>query len=135
MNPSHTSGVSRRNQWFAGAIAAVLVLAAVLEIGRIAIDAPWRNFPPVVSHVVGGVLAGLWLAGAAAVLLRHHRLATPAWVLSIVCPLAMFGHAMVVAGVGTRLGLLYVPVALLLVLLDRGLYADGEFERLHQEAI
>jgi len=118
---------SRHARYALGAVA-ILAAAILFEGYRLLMPgATWPGYAPDFSRVASGTLILVWGVTAVAVVLRRkHRLfASLAWALAVMSPVLMVAHAAVTRIGGSRLGFLYVPLAVALGFafkrtLDRG---------------
>jgi heme/copper-type cytochrome/quinol oxidase subunit 4 len=110
---------------------AVLVLASVAELYRLVANRPWAGFPAFNSHAVSFILTLLFAGAAVAIALRARwRIRALTTLIMFAAPVAMIVHGVIVRRLGENpLGLVYIPVALLLMfLLRRLLRGSGWYE-------
>lgn len=108
---------------------ALLLLASLAELYRLVGDRPWGGFPAWNSHAVSFILTVLFAGAAGAIALRARRsIRTVTTIVMFAAPVAMIVHGIIVRRIGDNpLGLVYIPLALLLVLLLRRLLRGSEW--------
>ncbi len=106
--------MASRHDRYAFAAVSLLALGMLFEGFRLLVPGQtWPGFAPALSRTVSMSFILLWATTGIALLLRHqHRiLASAAFTLSVLSPLFMVAHAAITRVGGSRLGLLYFPLA------------------------
>jgi hypothetical protein len=116
---------------YEAAAAALLLLAAGFEIARVVAGMPWGGFVPWVSALISCLLAALFLATVASFFLRRRRpgFESPAWILALASPMALFAHGVVTRAAKDELGIAYMVGAVLVAFLIKRSYDRGELTR------
>ncbi|HEX6271933.1 MAG TPA: hypothetical protein VFZ53_02790 [Polyangiaceae bacterium] len=120
--------MASRHDRFAVVAATALGVGVLIEAFRL--FQPWAGYGPGVSRLVSTALIVVWsTTGAAALLRRRHRVfAGLVWVLTVLSPVFMIAHGGATRVGGSLLGLIYFPLAAVVVValkktLDRGEWA------------
>lgn len=114
----------RKRSPYTWAAIALLVIPIVVEGGRLVLNEPWPGFVAWNSHLVSVIVIATY-AGSAVSLLRGPRATVAERAFAVAAPLVLTGHAVVLQTAKNRVGILYVPLALLFVfLVQRALRAE-----------